>query len=87
MNEEVGMLLQKRVNTSGVGIINIMRRWVWLECIGKVSACCCKKVYRFPHNYYLSLLHLYLIALFCSGIPTSLFILKCFLFFIKAIIH
>ena len=24
--------------------------WVWLECIGVVSGCCCKKVYRFPHN-------------------------------------
>ena len=34
--------------------------WVWLECIDVVSGCCCKEVYRFPHNnYYLSLLHLY----------------------------
>ena len=34
--------------------------WLWLECIGVVSGCCCKEVYRFPHNnYYLSLLHLY----------------------------
>ena len=33
---------------------------VWLECIGVVSGCCFKEVYRFPHNtYYLSLLHLY----------------------------
>ena len=24
--------------------------WVWLECIGVVSWCCCKEVYRFPHN-------------------------------------
>ena len=33
---------------------------VWLECIGVVSGCCCKEVYRFPHNnYFLSLLHLY----------------------------
>ena len=24
--------------------------WVWLECIGVVSGCCCKEVYRFPHN-------------------------------------
>ena len=24
--------------------------WVWLECIGVVSECCCKEVYRFPHN-------------------------------------
>ena len=30
--------------------------WVWLECIGVVSGCCCKEVYRYPHNnYYFSL--------------------------------
>ena len=34
--------------------------WVRLECIGVVSECCCKEVYRYPHNnYYFSLLHLY----------------------------
>ena len=34
--------------------------WVRLECIGVVSGCCCKEVYRYPHNnYYFSLLHLY----------------------------
>ena len=41
--------------------------WVWLECIGVVSGCCCKEVYRYPHNnYYFSLyiLHLYTLALF-----------------------
>ena len=37
--------------------------WVWLECIGVVSGCCCMEVYiyiyRYPHNsYYFSLLHL-----------------------------
>ena len=37
--------------------------WVWLECIGVVSGCYCKEVYRYPHNnYYFSLLHLYLAA-------------------------
>ena len=25
---------------------------MWLECIGVVSRCCCKEVYRFPHNTY-----------------------------------
>ena len=25
-------------------------RCVWLECIGVVSGCCCKEVYRYPHN-------------------------------------
>ena len=29
---------------------------VWLECIGVVSGWCCKEVYRYPHNYYVSLL-------------------------------
>ena len=24
--------------------------WVWLECIGVVSGCCCKKVYRYLYN-------------------------------------
>ena len=34
--------------------------WVWLECIDVVSGCCCKEVYRYPHNnYYFPLLHLY----------------------------
>ena len=34
--------------------------WVWLECIGVVSGCCCKEVYyRYPHNNYFSLLHMY----------------------------
>ena len=27
----------------------VIRRWVWLECIGVVNGCCCKDVYRFPH--------------------------------------
>ena len=25
---------------------------MWLECIGVVSGCCCKEVYRFPHPTY-----------------------------------
>ena len=55
--------------------------WVWLECIGVVSGCCCKEVYRYPHNnYYFSLLYIYtcISAFFGSSIPTSLFIFKCF---------
>ena len=24
--------------------------WVWLECLGVVSGCFCKEVYRYPHN-------------------------------------
>ena len=42
--------------------------WVWLECIGVVSGCCCKEVYRFPHNNYLYWLF------FSSSIPITLLI-------------
>ena len=52
--------------------------WVWLECIGVVSGCCCKEVYRFPQNITYPYSTCILLALFCSSIPTSLFILKCF---------
>ena len=24
--------------------------WVWLQCIDVASRCCCKEVYRYPHN-------------------------------------
>ena len=42
--------------------------WVWLECIGVVSGCCCKEVHRYPHNnYYFSLIHLYYLALFLAA--------------------
>ena len=52
--------------------------WVWLECIGAVSGCCCREVpvYRYPHNnYYFSQLHC---SFFGSSIPISLFIFKMF---------
>ena len=26
--------------------------WVCLQCIGVASRCCCKEVYRYPHNNY-----------------------------------
>ena len=64
-----------------VGVVS--RRWVWLvggiygmvQCIGVASGCCCKEVYRYPHNNYsFSLLH----SFFGSSIPTSLFIFKMF---------
>ena len=25
--------------------------WVWLQCIGVASRCCCKEVYKYFHNY------------------------------------
>ena len=47
---------------------------MWLECIGVVSGCCCKKVYIdiYPHNnYYLSLYSTCISSFFGSSIPTS----------------
>ena len=42
------------------GVTSGCKLWVWLECIVVVSGCCCKEVYRYPHNnYYFSQLHLY----------------------------
>ena len=32
--------------------MSVVIRWVWLECIGVVSGCYCKEVYRFPHITY-----------------------------------
>ena len=55
-----------------------MESMVWLECIGVVSGCCCKKVQyidiliiiiTFPYSTCNS-------SLFGSSIPTSLFIKK-----------
>ena len=53
--------------------------WVWLQCIGVVSGCCCKEVYidiltiiiNFPYSTCIS-------SFFGSNIPTSLFIFKMF---------
>ena len=50
--------------------------WMWLECIGVVSGCCCKEVYNyidiiiiiFPYNYILLVL-----ALFCQQHPYNVF--------------
>ena len=33
--------------------------WVWLPCIDVVSVCCCKEVYRYPHNNKLLLFPIY----------------------------
>ena len=53
--------------------------WVWLQCIGVVSGCCCKEVYNyidivtiiinFPYSTCIT-------SFFGSSIPTSLFIFK-----------
>ena len=42
--------------------------WVWLQCKGVASQCCCKEVYRYPHNNYkFSLLHLHVLGLFLAA--------------------
>ena len=49
--------------------------WVWLECIGVVSGCCCKEaryidiliIITFPYSTCIS-------SFFGSSVPTSLFI-------------
>ena len=55
--------------------------WVWLQCIGVASGCCCKEVLyicrfltiiiNFPYSTCIS-------SFFGSSIPTSLFIFKMF---------
>ena len=43
--------------------------WVWLECIGVVSGCYCKEVYRYPHNNYYFPTPLVLGLFFCKQHP------------------
>ena len=64
-----------------VGVASGWNLWVWLECIGVVSGCCCKEIYRFPHNItypYFTCISSFFAA--ASLLLCSLF--KCFLFFI-----
>ena len=35
-----------------MGVTSGWNLWVWLQCIGVVSGCCCKELYRYPHNNY-----------------------------------
>ena len=53
-------------------------RWVWLQCIGVASGCCCKEdiniltiIINFPYSTCIS-------SFIGSSIPTSLFIFKMF---------
>ena len=61
-----------------------MDLWVCLECIGVVIGCCCKEVYRYPHNNYYFFLYtplVYINSFGGSSIPILLCsFLKCFLF-------
>ena len=53
--------------------------WVWLQCIGVASGCCCKEVYRYPNTIIINFPYSTCISsFFGSSIPTSLFIFKMF---------
>ena len=53
--------------------------WAWLQCIGVASRCCCKEVYRYPHNnYYFSLYTPLVLGLFWQQHPYFFVHLKCF---------
>ena len=47
---------------------------VWLECIGVVSGCCCKEVYRYPHN------NTYPFSTCISSFFAAAFLLLCLFF-------
>ena len=68
------------------GVASGWNLWVWLECIGVVSGCCCKEVYRYSHNNYYfpysTCISSFLPALI---IPISLFIFKCFFILVYVI--
>ena len=64
-----------------VGVASGWNLWVWLECIGVVSGCCCKEVYRYPHNNYLLFPTPHVLALFLAAASLLLCsIFTCFLF-------
>ena len=46
MDDDFGEMVES------MGVVSGWKLWVWLECIGVVSGCCCKEVYRYPHNNY-----------------------------------
>ena len=56
----------------------IIRRWVWLKCVGVGRWWCCKEVIDFL--ILLITIIIYILHSFCSSIPTSLFVFICFLF-------
>ena len=61
-----------------MGVASGWNLWVWLECIGVVSGCCCKEIYRYPHTFPYS-------TCIGSSIPTSLFIFKMFFILVYVI--
>ena len=48
--ESMGMASRRGYQEVGVAIGWYL--WVRLQCIGVASGCCCKEVYRYPHNNY-----------------------------------
>ena len=54
--------------------------WVWLQCIGVASWCCCKEVYtcKYPQIFINFPYSTCSRSFFGSSILTSLFIFKCF---------
>ena len=73
-----------------MGVANEWNLWVWLECIGVVSGCCCMQVYRYPHNIIITYISLYstcISSFFDSSIPTSLFIFKRFMFLLMLTLY
>ena len=55
--------------------------WVWLECIGVASECCCKEVYIYIDILIIIITFLYytcISSVFGSSIPIFWFIFKCF---------
>ena len=55
--------------------------WVWLQCIGVGSGCCCKEVYNYIDILTIIINFSYstcISSFFGNSIPTSLFVLKMF---------
>ena len=57
MDDNLGEWVESMGMTSGrgyqeVGVASRWHLWVWLQCIGVASGCCCKEIYRYPHNNY-----------------------------------
>ena len=50
-----------------VGAASGWNLWVWLQCIGVASGCCCKEVYRYPNNNYLIFTSPLVLALFLAA--------------------
>ena len=48
--------------------------WVWLQCIGVASGCCCNEIYRYPPIIINFPYSTCISSFFGSSIPTSLFI-------------